>query len=200
MIHATLEALLALRDGEGADATRRHVDGCEQCAAELERLYQVQARLRAMPVRRPPRDRWVDVRNAVMRERQRARWVKTSWIGLAAAAMVTLLVTGPRLFETREALRAEAVFESQISDLREQSQLLDAELRAYAPQQRVMSGWMAETVIELEDGISLVDNELARAVAERRSPVEMLNLWRQRIELQGALVNVQVVRVPARGF
>lgn len=200
MLHATLEDLLALRDGEAAELTQQHVEACERCRAELERLYQVQARLKAMPVRRPPRDRWPAVRAAALARRRRRRRVRAGWVSLAAAASLLLLVGGRAMLQLRQTLQAEAAIAAQITDIRERSQLLDSELRAYAPEQRVVSGWMAEAIIELEDGIDQLDAELGRAVAQRRPTAEMLDLWRQRIELQGALVNVQVVRAPARGF
>ena len=45
--HGTGEELLALRDGEGSAWTREHVAGCAACTAELQRLEQVRAQLRA---------------------------------------------------------------------------------------------------------------------------------------------------------
>ena len=52
--HCTVEDLLALRDGEGSGAARRHLEGCDRCRAELDRLHQRVAALKALPALRPP--------------------------------------------------------------------------------------------------------------------------------------------------
>jgi len=54
--HGTTEELLALRDGEGSAWIRAHVAECRACAAELFRLEQMRARLKALPSFTPPRD------------------------------------------------------------------------------------------------------------------------------------------------
>ena len=59
MTHLTMDQLLALREPgsePGAVAAREHVEGCAACAAELERLHQRVARLRALPTLAPARD------------------------------------------------------------------------------------------------------------------------------------------------
>ena len=38
-LHCTVEDLLAIRDGEGSGAARQHLEGCDRCRAELERLH-----------------------------------------------------------------------------------------------------------------------------------------------------------------
>ena len=87
--HGTGEELLALRDGEGSAWVREHAAACPACAAELERLEQVRAQLRALPSFAPPRDSWPVVREAVRRERARRRiWAGSSLV--AAAAVVVL--------------------------------------------------------------------------------------------------------------
>src|SRR6266700_3712927 len=85
MMHCTMDDVLALAAGEGSAWARQHVAGCAACRAELEALYQRVARLKALPARRPARDRWPAVRDAVLaeRRRRRERWGVS---GLAAAA------------------------------------------------------------------------------------------------------------------
>jgi len=85
MMHCTMDDLLALRAGEGSAWARQHAAGCAACQAELEALYQRVAQLKALPTRRPARDRWPAVRDAVLAERRRRGSVGASW-GLAAAA------------------------------------------------------------------------------------------------------------------
>src|SRR3989449_4798663 len=64
MMHCTMDDVLALAAGEGSAWARQHVAGCAACRAELEALYQRVARLKALPARRPARDRWPAVRRS----------------------------------------------------------------------------------------------------------------------------------------
>ena len=72
-LHCTVEDLLAIRDGEGSSGTLRHLEGCQACQAELDRLHQRVAALKALPALRPPRDRWPVVRDIVQAARRRRR-------------------------------------------------------------------------------------------------------------------------------
>src|SRR6266540_1580027 len=91
MMHCTMDDLLALMAGEGSAWARQHAAGCAACRAELEALYQRVAQLKALPARRPARDRWPAVRDAVLAER---RWRRERWgvSGLAAAAALAGLL------------------------------------------------------------------------------------------------------------
>ena len=64
-LHCTLDDLLEVREGEGTGAARRHLEACDACRAELDRLHQRVAALKALPALRPPRDRWPVVRDMV---------------------------------------------------------------------------------------------------------------------------------------
>jgi hypothetical protein len=58
MTHLSMEALLSLREAglePGDTAAREHLESCPGCRAELERLHQRVARLKALPALRPTR-------------------------------------------------------------------------------------------------------------------------------------------------
>ena len=77
MTHLTLETLVSLREAgsePGAAAAREHLDGCSECRAEMERLHQRVARLKALPALCPGRDQWPRVATRVLAER---RWRRT---------------------------------------------------------------------------------------------------------------------------
>src|SRR5256884_6998424 len=95
MMHCTMDDVLALAAGEESAWARQHVAGCAACRAELEALYQRVARLKALPARRPARDRWPAVRAAALAERRRRhnRW--GLWSLAAAAAVAGLIVLRP---------------------------------------------------------------------------------------------------------
>src|SRR2546428_12955631 len=95
MMHCTMDELLALRAGEGTTWARRHLEGCAACRAEVEALYQRVAQLKALPARRPARDRWPAVRDAVQAERRRRRERWGVWSIAAAAALAGVGVFRP---------------------------------------------------------------------------------------------------------
>src|SRR3989442_13761278 len=95
MMHCTMEDLLALQAGEGTTWARRHLEACAACRAEVEALYQRVARLKALPARRPARDRWPAVRAAALAERRRRRNRWGLWSLAAAAAVAGLIVLRP---------------------------------------------------------------------------------------------------------
>src|ERR687894_264883 len=74
-------------------AAREHLDGCPHCQAELNRLHQRVALLKALPTLRPARDRWPETRARFEADRRRRRTRVVSLAGLAAAASVALAVS-----------------------------------------------------------------------------------------------------------
>src|SRR5256886_16859752 len=124
MMHCTMDDLLALRAGEGSAWARQHAAGCATCRAELDALYQRVAQLKALPARRPARDRWPAVREAVVAERRRReRW--GVWSVAAAAAGAGLIVFRP--FGTRQAGAAE------LGRMKPESATLEPQLHRYQP-------------------------------------------------------------------
>src|SRR5439155_1317247 len=102
------------------------------CRAELEVLYQRIAALKALPVRRPARDRWPAVRDTlrVEQRRQRRRWGAWSLSAAAGIALLLLIRPGP----------AGRVDAAELERVKQQSATPEAELERYDPDQRVTSG------------------------------------------------------------
>jgi len=186
MMHCTMDDLLALQAGEASVWARRHVEDCATCRAELDRLYQRVAQLKALPALRPPRDRWSVVRDAARTQRARRRRTWGSW-GLAAAAalvgvLFTPLVSGP------------GNLHAELSQAKEQSATLEDQLQNYDVDGRVLTGRMAARVAELEDKIAVIDGDLARwgALKPQAQGAELVKLWQQRVDLMRKLMNVRV--------
>lgn len=203
MMHLSMDALLALRDAgsePGTAAAREHLERCEACRTELERLHQRVARLKALPTLRPARDLWpaVTERKRAERRGQRARWVGGIGLGLAASVAFTLLV-GPVM--PPEA----AASEQALTAVKVRSQLLESALDVYAPETRVLDGQTAHAAQLLEDRIAEVDRELqvvdlpAESGGQRQAD-EALSLWRERVGLLDALVDVHVTRASNVGL
>jgi hypothetical protein len=192
MMHCTMDDLLALRDGEGSVWARRHSDDCAACRAELEALYQRVAQLKALPTLRPPRDRWSVVRQAIVAQRmqRRRRW---TGYGLAtAAALVGVMVIGPAFGNTGIA--------EELAQAKQRSAQLESTLQDYDPASRVMSGREAELTARLEDQIAQVDGRLAEMDTRAAREPQLVDLWRQRVELMQRLVQVRVARAKYVGL
>jgi hypothetical protein len=192
MMHCTMDDLLALRDGEASVWARRHVEECAACRAELEGLYQRVAQLKALPALRPPRDRWSVVRDTIVvqRTQRRRRW---AGYGLAtAAAIVGLMVLGPMFGNIGIA--------DELAQAKQQSAQLESTLQDYDPESRVMSGREAEITARLEDQIAQVDGRLADLDAQAAREAQLVDLWRQRVQLMEQLVQVRVTRAKYVGL
>jgi hypothetical protein len=199
MTHLSMEALLSLREAgmePGDAAAREHLETCSGCRSELERLHQRVARLKALPALRPSRDRWPQVAVRIRQERRARRQRVGGLIGLAAAASIALGVAlggrgaGP------------AAGEREIQMAMARSQALENAISQFLPDERVLDGRTAGIAQELEDRIARVDRELELAELLDRQPrdEQVLKLWRERVGLLDALVDVHVTRASNVGL
>jgi hypothetical protein len=198
MTHLSMEALLSLREPgsePGVAAAREHVDQCPQCRAELDRLHQRVARLKALPSLRPSRDRWPETAARFRAERIRRRTRMVGFTGLATAASLAVVVALGRLSQPTDATAA------QIHQVMERSQALESALSLYNPEARVLDGRTARMAQELEDRIARVDRQLeATELLQQVRDDELLKLWRERVGLLDALVDVHVTRASNAGL
>ena len=195
MLHANTEELLGLRDGEGTAWTRTHVDTCPACAAELYRLEQVRARLKALPTFTPPRERWSVIAPVVRRERRQRFW--RGAVGLATAAALTAVTfVAVRPSPTSSAVAERAALERAMA----RSQTLEETLKAVGPERRALPGDAALAVAELEDRLSRIDAQLADPAAWTDQRGRAVDLWQQRAGVLGALVDVHTTRAAMASF
>ena len=206
MTHLTMEQLVALRDGvsePGTAAAREHIESCTHCGAELDRLHQRIARLRALPTLRPSRDLWpqIDAERRRLRRGRQARWAGIGGLALAAS-LAGVAAIGPR-DEPAEPTLAEVPVEGELAAVQERSQALETMLDAYNPDARVIDGQTARVAQLLEDKIAIVDQELQVTELRREAPDQnevLLDLWRERVGLLDALVDVHVTRASNVGL
>ncbi len=200
MSHLSMETLVALREPgaePGEAAAREHLEACPLCRAEFEHLHQRVARLKALPALRPSRERWPAVLKRVRVDRRR-RWFRTGGLaGLAAAASVALAL-GVSSLGSKETGPAGA----EIQQAMARSQVLESALDRFDPESRVMDGQTLGITQELEDRIARVDRELemAELMEQQARDAELLRLWRERVGLLDALVDVHVTRASNAGL
>ncbi|HET9274874.1 MAG TPA: hypothetical protein VFN96_02260 [Gemmatimonadales bacterium] len=204
MTHLTMEQLLAIREPglePGVQGWRDHAAVCEVCQAELDRLDQRVARLRSLPALKPARNRFLEVRAKARAERRRKAFIAAGLGTLALAATVALAVLfTPLLRQSRPAPELAGNPELQEAMLR--SRELEQALRVYDPEQRVIDGRTAAMAASIEDRLARVDRELqVVSLMDRRTRnAESLRLWRERVGLLDALVDVHVTRASYVGF
>jgi hypothetical protein len=199
MTHLSMEALLSLREAglePGDSSAREHLEACPTCRAELDRLHQRVARIKALPGLRPSRDRWPQVGARLRVERRAHRQRMAGLVGLAAAASIAVAVLiGPRG-------EVATGGEQEIQAAMARSQALESALSQYHPEQRMLDGRTAGIAQELEDRIARVDRELEMAELLEQQPKDdqLLKLWRERVGLLDALVDVHVTRASNVGL
>jgi hypothetical protein len=204
MTHLTMEQLLALREPgiePGVQGWRDHAEACELCRAELERLDQRVARLRALPALRPGRNRFAELQARTRRDR---RWRKIRLFSLAgfglAAAAVLAVVLAPRLRPAPAP--AQLAEQQELDSIIARSQRLEGAIQDYNPEQRVTDGRTAVVAQSIEDRLAQVDHQLQLVdlMDQRVRQQEALRLWRERVGLLNALVDVHVTRARSVGF
>jgi hypothetical protein len=194
-----MEALLSLREPgtePGVAAAREHLNECPACQAELHRLHQRVARLKALPTLRPSRDRWPETAARFRAERLRRRTRRVGFAGLAVAASVALAVT------VVDRTQPVATNPNQINQAMERSQALESALSEYNPEGRVLDGRTARIAQELEDRIARLDRQLEMTELSQKQArdQELLRLWRERVGLLDALVDVHATRASNAGL
>ena len=194
--HRSIEELLEVRNGEGSVGAKIHVDECEECRDELDRLHQRVASLKALPSLNAPRDRWPLVREQIVAGRQRVWWTRMGW---AAAAAIALALGANGLVPWPGA-EPEPTQEVQLQTLVEQSAQLDSMLKSIEKKAHVVNGLTAVTIADLEDRIIFVDSRLLSARRVAISEAQLRALLEQRVLLMDALVNTHAKRTVNVGF
>ena len=200
MTHPSLDQLLAAREPglePGVAPVRAHLVSCPACQNELARLEQRSARLKALPALRPARDHWPALEQRLRAEQRRRRLRVAAWAGLAAAACLGVAV-GAHYRQTRPTPAEQLALDEAMSRSRQLEQLI----QSYNPDARVTNGRTVRVAGELEARIAQVDQQLeaAQMLDARRRDEALLGLWRQRVGLLDALVDVHLTQASAVGF
>lgn len=201
-MHATIEQLLAYKEGRASEETGRHVRDCPVCRAELDRLHATAAALSDLPDQRPPRDLWPRI-EADVKARRRTRLAKIAWASSAAAAAVLLsafILLGIRVRTPREAADSQVLKKEQASAQQElqplisQSQKLEALLRRLDAGTPVLKGRTANAIAEIQDQVAIVDLQISLLQTGRQPTDQLVRLWRERVKLLTTLVAVRTGR------
>ena len=210
-MHARIEHLLSLRDGEPvAAAVAEHVKLCPICIGELQRLSAIRTEMHELPHFEPPEVAWDRIRHTIP---ERSSGLRPSKVGIAAAAaaaitlMTIALVTGHSdrrsIAEAPELAEAETSARESIPHLDElvaQSQQLEKLLRKLPDRPRVERVSTAAAIDTIEQRIQWLDFQLSTAPDEYLSEEQSRQLWRERVELMDSLVKVRYAEAGALWF
>jgi hypothetical protein len=217
--------LLTLRDGEPIDAERRaRVLADIDQVREIDRLEQVQRELRGLPELAPPNEAWQRIAAALERPASRPRrtWSRVAAIAVGAAVLVAFAAamiadradepsqplslvhveSAPNLDSPAnvEASRALPVGMDAHSTLVAESARLERVLAQIGFQPEVMSAGTAGTIAGLEDTLAALDEQLTFAAAGGLEPHERETLWRERVNVMRALVQVRYAQAQRSGL
>jgi hypothetical protein len=201
MTHLSMEQLLQLRGpttDPGSGDARAHLEACPSCQAELDRLHQRVARLKALPALRPPRDAWpkVQARITAEKHRRQTRWMGIAGLAVAASVLLAAIITDAS--NPTEGYAATAAIDS----AKAQSRQLENAILQLDPESHVIDGRAARVAADLEDRIAVLDRRLQEAQLEQDMAREeqLLRLWRERVGLLDALVDIHVTRASNVGL
>ncbi len=202
MTHLTMEQLVAIREPglePGVQSWRDHIAACSACRVELERLDQRVARLKALPTLRPSRDRFAAVRRQVHAERRRRAW-RVVMGGVALAASFTLAVVVVQHRPERQLVSATDT--PALQEAMARSQQMERALASFDPDRQVVDGRAASITASLEDRLARVDRQIqvVDLMDATNRDREALRLWRERVGLLDALMDVHLTGARYVGF
>jgi hypothetical protein len=215
MSHLTMDQLLELREPglePGQAAAREHLDTCPFCQTEADRLAQRVARLRALPTPRPSRDQFLAIRAGYLGERRRHRLMRSAAVVLALAASVILvLLVRPLVGGGHQQLPVQLgsgttgdVAPNELDAMMARSQALEEALSQYDPDSRAIDGRTAAIADRIEGQLSTLDRQIELLdLLDRADPTRQarqLKLWRERVGLLDALVDVHLTRASFAGL
>ncbi len=195
-MHASIDHLLSLRDGEPVDAAAAaHVEQCSHCSAQLRKLREVQARLQTLPQLEAPSS-FSEIQRAMARPLVARRRAVPARL-VAAVAFVTLTgiffialrdETAPAVVERGP---APAQPQEQPEDLVAQSRHLEDLLQRLPERPRIERVSTAATIDTIEQRIQWLDFQLSDARDSGLNEAQTQRLWRERVELMDSLVKVR---------
>jgi hypothetical protein len=202
-MHARIEQLLSLRDGEPVDAAvQAHVGQCAHCANSLAGLARMLEQLRSLPEPVCASDDWLAVRRSVTQQaaaKRRRNWTTRAALAASVAALAVATVwrlDAPvrdpvaRSVSPQDAELALAA--DRLSQLRSQSQALEELLAELPRQSAVERADSALPIDTIEAQVRWVDHQILIS-GDELQPAATEQLWRERVEAMNSLVRLRYV-------
>ena len=207
-MHASIDHLLSLRDGEPVDAaTAAHVEHCQHCSAELHKLCETRCAAASLPQLDAPMS-FQEIQRAMARPVAAPRRALSARL-VAALAFVTLTTiffvalrdeTAPTVVERSVEPQVEpgeqatpliAVETARVPELVAQSRRLEDLLQQLPERPRIERVSTAAMIDTIEERIQWLDFQLSDAPDSGLNERQTQRLWRERVELMDSLVKVR---------
>jgi hypothetical protein len=201
-MHARIEQLLSLRDGEPVDAQlQQHVSACAQCAAELRRLSLHRDALQSLP-QMPAPDAWGGIQSALQASPKRSPMRTVAALGaLFVLAIVLFVATRQSGLEVDDQVASTIVQpQSQLVSLQERSHALEQALRGLPERPAVERAGTAATIDGLQQRIGWLDQHLSGHDGAELDEAQTAQLWQERVALLDTLVRVRYAESGAYVF
>jgi hypothetical protein len=202
-MHARIEQLLSLRDGEPIDAAvQAHVAGCVHCSNSLASLASMREQLRGLSAPVTSIDDWPAVQLSVARRATAMR--RRGWatrVALAASVAALAIATAWRLDDPARELAAHgvnprdadlALTADRLSQLRSQSQALEELLAELPTQSAVERAGTALPIDTIEAQVQWLDYQILVS-GDEMQPAATEQLWRERVAAMNSLVRLRYV-------
>jgi len=202
-MHASIDHLLSLRDGQPVDAaTVAHVGQCARCLAELRKLRETQVKLQSLPQLDAPSS-FQEIQRAMARPANAPRRIVSARL-VAALAFVTL--TAIFFVALRDGTRTpvaehkpveqqtpaiDIIETARVPELVARSQQLEDLLQKLPDRPRIERVSTAAMIDTIEDRIQWLDFQLSDARDSGLNEEQTRRLWRERVELMDSLVKVR---------
>jgi hypothetical protein len=204
-MHASIDHLLSLRDGQPVDAaTAAHVEQCARCSAELRKLRETQVKLQSLSQLDAPSS-FQEIQRAMARPAAAPRRVVSARL-VAALAFVTL--TTIFFVALRDSTRSgvaahkperveqqtpatDVIEQARVPELVARSQQLEGLLQKLPDRPRIERVSTAAMIDTIEGRIQWLDFQLSDARDSGLNEEQTRRLWRERVELMDSLVKVR---------
>ena len=203
-MHASIDHLLSLRDGEPVDAaTAAHVEQCQHCSAELRKLRETRAQLQSLPQLDAPTS-FQEIQRAMARPVAAPRRVLSARLvaGLAFVTLTTIFFvalrdeTAPTVADRsvppdERATPLIDVGTARVPELVAQSRRLEELLQQLPERPRIERVSTAAMIDTIEERIQWLDFQLSDAPDSGLNERQTQRLWSERVELMDSLVKVR---------
>ena len=203
-MHASIDHLLSLRDGQPVDAaTAAHVEQCTRCSAELHKLRETRAKLQALPQLDAPSS-FQEIQRAMARPVAAPRRIVSARL-VAVLAFVTLtsiffvalrdetrpVVAEQNVEPIEQTPQLDVIETARVPELVARSQQLENLLQKLPERPRIERVSTAAMIDTIEGRIQWLDFQLSDAPDSGLNEEQTRRLWRERVELMDSLVKVR---------
>jgi hypothetical protein len=203
-MHASIDHLLSLRDGEPVDAaTAAHVEQCQRCSAELYKLRETRAQLQSLPQLDAPTS-FQEIQRAMARPVAAPRRALSARLvaGLAFVTLTTIFFVALRdetaptavnrsVEPVEQATPLIDVETARLPELVAQSRRLEDLLQQLPERPRIERVSTAAMIDTIEERIQWLDFQLSDAPDSGLNERQTQRLWSERVELMDSLVKVR---------